>query len=146
MISITTPNKNEYPLLLEIWEASVKATHHFLTQEVIAELKPCVLQDYFPMVNLFCSLNDKQNIIGFAGVQGDKLEMLFIDPTLRGQGIGKALLNHAITQFNINYVDVNEQNAQATAFYLHHGFKIIGRSPLDGQGKPYPLLHLKLKE
>lgn len=120
-------------------------THHFLTQEAIAELKPCVLNDYFPMVNLFCSLNDKQIITDFAGVHRNKLEMLFVAPHLRGQGIGKALLNHAITHFNINCVDVNEQNTQATEFYLHQSFKIIGRSPSDVQGKPYPLLHLRIQ-
>ncbi len=41
-------------------------------------------------------------------------------------------------------VDVNEQNEQALGFYQHLGFSVIGRSPLDGQGKPYPLLHMEL--
>ncbi|PYA46468.1 GNAT family N-acetyltransferase, partial [Serratia marcescens] len=26
----------------------------------------------------------------------------------------------------------------------HYGFVITGRSPLDGQGNPFPLLHMKL--
>ncbi len=40
-------------------------------------------------------------------------------------------------------VDVNEQNTQALDFYLRRGFHVVGRSPLDGQGRPYPLLHLR---
>lgn len=39
-----------------------------------------------------------------------------------------------------------EQNSQALGFYQHIGFSIIGRSELDGQGKPYPLLHMELLE
>jgi putative acetyltransferase len=39
---------------------------------------------------------------------------------------------------------VNEQNPQAVGFYEHIGFLITGRSTLDGQGKPFPLLHMKL--
>jgi putative acetyltransferase len=39
--------------------------------------------------------------------------------------------------------DVNEQNGQAVGFYKRMGFTATGRSPLDGQGRPYPLLHLK---
>jgi len=39
-------------------------------------------------------------------------------------------------------VDVNEQNAGASAFYESMGFQVAGRSPLDRQGRPYPLLHL----
>ena len=38
----------------------------------------------------------------------------------------------------------NEQNEQAVGFYLHMGFKVSGRSPVDDFGKPYPLLHMRL--
>lgn len=41
-------------------------------------------------------------------------------------------------------VDVNEQNPQAVGFYLHYGFVQTGRSPLDGEGRPFPLLHMSL--
>jgi hypothetical protein len=33
---------------------------------------------------------------------------------------------------------------QALDFYQHIGFSVTGRSPVDGQGKPYPLLHMVL--
>jgi putative acetyltransferase len=38
---------------------------------------------------------------------------------------------------------VNEQNRSALAFYEHLGFERTGRSPVDGQGRPYPLIHLR---
>ena len=41
---------------------------------------------------------------------------------------------------------MNEQNEQAVGFYLHQGFVIAGRSELDGTGKPYPILHLQLRD
>jgi putative acetyltransferase len=40
--------------------------------------------------------------------------------------------------------DVNEQNAQAVDFYEHLGFERTGRSEMDNQGRPYPLIHLRL--
>jgi putative acetyltransferase len=40
-------------------------------------------------------------------------------------------------------VDVNEQNPLALQFYERMGFKVVGRSELDGGGKPFPLLHLQ---
>lgn len=43
-------------------------------------------------------------------------------------------------------VDVNEQNNHALGFYEHIGFKVVGRSPLDGQGEPYPILHMALEQ
>lgn len=73
-----------------------------------------------------------------------KLEMLFVAPDARGGGVGRQLVAHAIGQCGATMVDVNEQNEQAVGFYRKMGFVETGRSPLDGQGKPYPLLHMVL--
>jgi putative acetyltransferase len=64
--------------------------------------------------------------------------------TRAGKGVGKLLLQHAIAEFGANEVDVNEQNPQGVAFYRHMGFEQVGRSELDGQGNPFPLLHMRL--
>lgn len=144
MVTIAPAHKQDYPQLLTLWETSVKSTHAFLTEQTIQTLKPLILDEYFPAVTLFCSRDHQNNITGFAGIYENKLEMLFIGPDYQGQGIGKTLLQYVIKHFNIDTVDVNEQNPQATGFYLHHGFKIIGHSELDGQGNPFPLLHMKL--
>ncbi|MBO6762442.1 MAG: GNAT family N-acetyltransferase, partial [Roseivirga sp.] len=89
--------------------------------------------------------NSDGKIVGFLGAAEGNLEMLFLHPDLRRKGLGKLLLNYAIEQLRIQKVDVNEQNPEATAFYLKQGFAVIGRSETDPQGKPYPILHLKLK-
>jgi len=86
-----------------------------------------------------------KRIAGFAGVAGGKVEMLFIHPDYRGQGIGKGLLRFAIDELNAECLDVNEQNPQAIGFYLKQGFEVIGRCETDGLGQPYPLLHLRYK-
>ena len=59
--------------------------------------------------------------------------------------MGALLAAHAIKTQGASKVDVNEQNEQALGFYKHIGFSVTGRSPLDGQGKPYPLLHMTQK-
>ena len=59
--------------------------------------------------------------------------------------MGALLAAPAIKTQGASKVDVNEQNEQALGFYKHIGFSVTGRSPLDGQGKPYPLLHMTLK-
>ena len=40
-------------------------------------------------------------------------------------------------------VDVNGQNPQTRGFCEHLGFRVTGRSELDGQGAPYPILHMQ---
>lgn len=137
--------KKEYQEVLNVWEASVRATHHFLKEEDIAYFKPLILNTYLDAVELRGVRDDKNKIIGFIGVADKNLEMLFIHPNYRAKGIGKNLLEYAIGKLNVSKVDVNEQNEQAVGFYQHFGFKIIGRSELDSSAKPYPVLHMKLK-
>ena len=83
--------------------------------------------------------------MGFLGTTEQKIEMLFVHPALRGQGIGKTLIRYAVRELGIRLVDVNEQNTQAVGFYYAMGFNLQKRSPLDGMGKPYPILHLNME-
>lgn len=144
VIIIDSATKNDYQVLIEIWEASVRATHDFLHEKDIAELKPMILAHYFDAVELKCAKQEDGQIVGFCGVHEGNIEMLFIAPACRGSGVGKALTEHAIQHQSAKKVDVNEQNEQAIGFYQRQGFEVIGRSPLDGQGNPYPLLHMQL--
>ncbi|QSQ14155.1 GNAT family N-acetyltransferase [Myxococcus landrumensis] len=127
--------------LVEIWEAAVRATHHFLTEEDIQFFKPQVRDTYLDAVRLTCLRDSAGRITGFIGTVGEKVEMLFVDPAQTGRGVGRALLEHAVAQ-GARAVDVNEQNPRAVGFYLRMGFVQQGRSELDGSGKPFPLLHL----
>lgn len=143
-LTIDKINKIEYPEVVNVWEASVRATHHFLKEEDIEYFKPLILNTYLDAVELRCIRNSENKIVGFLGVAEQNLEMLFIHPEYRGKRIGKALLNYAITKLNVIKVDVNEQNEQAVGFYMYCGFEVMSRSELDASGKPYPTLHMEL--
>ena len=141
--TIQAIDPSEYPAVVDVWEASVRATHDFLTEKDIQYFKPLILNQYLALVELSCLKDDQGKIAGFMGVADGKIEMLFIHPALRGQGIGKRLLQYATHQLKTYEVDVNQQNEQAVGFYKHLGFEVKSRSELDGQGKPFPLLHMK---
>ncbi len=134
----------DYDALTELWDASVRATHDFLPEHAIQVLRPLVREVYLAAVDLHVLCDARGRIGGFVGVAGHRVEMLFIHPQLRGTGIGSALLRHAIDTLGATALDVNEQNPQAVGFYQHQGFVVTGRSPLDAQGQPYPLLHMAL--
>lgn len=142
---IDTTTKDDYLRLIDIWESSVRATHDFLSEENINHLKPLILEHYFDAVDLRVAKNESGEIVGFIGVAEQNIEMLFISPEYRNRGVGALLLKNAINTQGAKKVDVNEQNPNATGFYEHLGFSVVGRSPLDGQGNPFPLLHLELR-
>lgn len=134
------------PRLLQVWEAAVRATHHFLAEDDIQFYRRMLAEQYFDLVRLTCLRDERGRVLGFCGTAEDRLEMLFVDPAQHGHGLGKALLRYAIEHDGVRLVDVNEQNPGALAFYLAQGFEQIGRSALDGADRPFPLLHLRLRE
>jgi len=134
----------DYPRVVEVWEASVRETHHFVSAADVQIFKPLVREGLSRVANLVCVRDGEGQVVGFVGVGGEEVEMLFIHPAWRGQGIGRRLLAHAVASLGATTLDVNEQNAQAVGFYLRMGFEVVGRSALDGMGKPYPLLHMRL--
>ena len=131
--------------LLEVWEDSVKATHTFLSNEEIEKIKEYVPQALIGISHLIIETDENGNPIAFMGIEGNKLEMLFIKNSERGKGIGKQLLNYGIENYSVNDLAVNEDNPQAREFYEHIGFKVYQRNELDDQGKPYPVLYMKLE-
>lgn len=133
----------EIEKLLQLWERSVRATHLFLTEENIVGLLPFVKIGILGIKKLFIGKGQSGELVGFMGVDNDKIEMLFINPELFGKGIGKFFVTHAVNNLGVNFVDVNEQNEQALGFYEHLGFTVYGRSEFDEQGNPFPILHMK---
>ncbi len=146
MVRIETLTQREKKMdrLLEIWESSVRKTHTFLSETDILSIKREVPQGIKAVEHLYCFFDNSNTIQGFIGVEKEKIEMLFVDAPARGKGIGKRLLNFATADLDARYVDVNEQNEQGIGFYEHLGFACISRSACDEQGRPFPILHLKL--
>lgn len=128
--------------LLGIWERSVRATHGFLDETAIREIKLVLIPHYFPNVELYAVAED-DSLMGFVGLHGDMIEMLFVDGDCRGCGYGSALIDFAKARGAVR-VDVNEQNPLAISFYLAKGFRITGRDNTDDAGRPYPILHMSL--
>ncbi|HEU0026471.1 MAG TPA: acetyltransferase [Ktedonobacterales bacterium] len=141
---ITAVRAEDLPRVVEVWEASVRATHHFLTEADIQYLKPFVGDGLTQLPVLVGVRDGAGQIAGFIGVDGAKVEALFIHPAWRGQGIGRRLMTYAIETLGATEVDVNEQNDQAVGFYRRMGFEVGARSPVDGMGLPFPLLHMRV--
>jgi len=139
-------NPSDYPRVVEVWEASVRATHHFVSEADLQYFKRLVHDGLAQVPELLCARDSAGQVAGFIGIDQDKVEALFIHPDWRGKGIGRRLMEHAIQVLGATRVDVNEQNDQAVGFYLRMGFDAVGRSEVDDFGKPYPLLHMALRE
>ena len=96
--------------LLVIWEISVRATHNFLSDPEINNIKKYVPHALRGVSHLIVAY-DENEPVAFMGINDQKLEMLFVDANQRGNGIGKALIT-----YGIDNLDINEQNPGARVF------------------------------
>ena len=129
--------------LVEVWQRSVQATHLFLSAPEIAAIRTYVPQALCGVEHLIVAQDESGTPVGFMGVQENRLEMLFLDPEARGQGLGARLLCLGMEQYGVSELTVNEQNPAAAGFYQHMGFAVYRRSELDEQGGPYPILYMR---
>ena len=126
-----------------VWESSVRATHLFLKEDDIINISKHVKQAFIVVKDLIVIEIDNE-VKGFIGIDDKKIEMLFLDPTIIGKGIGKKLIEYSITNYAIEEVSVNEQNTNAYNFYKHIGFKAYKRDEFDELGNNFPIIHMKL--
>lgn len=146
ILEVEERNSDLISKLIAVWEASVRATHLFLSDSEILSIKEYVPQALKSIDKLIIAENDEEKPIAFMGIENETLEMLFITPSERGQGLGKLLLQYGISNYKVNRLTVNEQNPQAKGFYEHMGFHVYKRTDYDEQGNPYPLLYMRLPE
>lgn len=144
VVVIRPSRDDEGDRIVEIWRGAVDATHHFLKPEDRAAIDALVCE-LLPRAPLLVACDQNDNPVGFMLIENGHMEALFVDPAARGMHIGSALVRHGLSLHPDMTVDVNEQNEQALGFYEHMGFHRTGRSPLDGQGRPYPLIHLSYR-
>ncbi|WP_370178407.1 acetyltransferase [Alteriqipengyuania sp.] len=127
--------------VVAIWRAAVDATHGFLAPEDRSAIDAQV-REFLPQSPMWIA-ECEGTATGFMVMDGEMIEALFVDPDRHGEGIGTMLVRHALAIELNARADANEQADNAAPFYRALGFEQIGRSPLDREGRPYPLLHFR---
>ena len=142
-ITIRQGKSDDLPALLGIWRGAVEATHAFLTPADM-DWYQNIVTTYIPrMRDLRVGETNIGTVVGFIAQDEGDIHMLFVDPLHQGRGIGTQLLEHVGALFVVLNVDVNEQNPAGRRFYQARGFTQVGRSELDGEGRNFPILHLR---
>lgn len=142
MIAIRSSRPGEGDRAVEIWRRAVDAAHDFLSSQDRLAIDEMVC-GFLPQAPLWLAVDAHDYPLAFMLIDNGHMEALFVDPACRGTGIGAALVRYCLALHPSISTDVNEQNRQAVGFYEKMGFGRTGRSPLDGQERPYPLIHLE---
>ncbi len=143
-IASCTPNLSDE--LLDIWERSVRATHHFLAESDIVRIQAYVPKAIQTVEHLAATEDSDGKTLALIGAREGRLEMLFVGSSCRGRGIGSTLLDYALSHWDGSELTMNEQNPQAIAFCEHKDFAAYMRTDTDEEGKPFPLIYIRLAD
>lgn len=183
---LTQPSPAELDALTALWEASVRATHDFLSEEDIPFFRQMVRNEALAAVDLYvirdtddrtdraCGsggtdgtdgadgnrgstaasptgetgrdsrANEFGGFTAFAGVAGDMLEMLFVAPGARGQGIRPATREPRHTALRRAAGRRQRAEPAGRGFLRTDGIPHRRRDATDPSGRPYPILHMEL--
>ena len=80
--------------LCDVWEKSVRATHLFLSDSEVKEIAKYVPGALKQLPHLIIATNNENEPVAFMGIDGKKIESLFISREERGKGLGKRLIQY----------------------------------------------------
>ncbi len=132
------------PRLLDIWLGAVRATHDFLQPSDIDALLPLVRDVYLPAVEVWVAV-DADDCPQASSASTTTMWKCFSSTRIAGGGALAARCWISCAKRAVRWVSTSMNRIlKRWGFYLHYGFVQTGRSPLDGEGRPFPLLHMSL--
>ncbi|WP_104202059.1 GNAT family N-acetyltransferase [Billgrantia saliphila] len=133
---IRTANQSDIPQLVDIWLRASMLAHDFIAADFWQARAADMAQRYLPNAETHV-LEVAGRVIGFASLNGDHLEALFIDPEVQSFGHGTHLMAHAMGVRKRITLCVYSRNVRAVSFYRRLGFQVVEerREPLSGESE-----------
>lgn len=118
-------NEADIDKVMDIWMKSTIKAHDFISKEYWQNNYNTVKEVYIPMSETFV-YKDVQGIKGFISVINNEfIGALFVDIDFQGNGIGKQLIDYAVSKYGKLLLAVYKENKKSGEFYINRGFKII---------------------
>ncbi|MFG2528256.1 GNAT family N-acetyltransferase [Streptomyces sp. NPDC048516] len=115
------------PAIAAVHQASRQATMPYLPPQrrTHDEVTRWIREIVLPQCHTLVATRGPE-LLGYAAVQGDLLDQLYLRPDVRRRGIGTLLLAAARRHRPDGlYLHVFQLNTGARAFYAHHGFRVV---------------------
>ncbi len=121
--------------LLDTWYAASQIAHPFLTEDFFDLERHNIPNIYLPMADTFVYVKE-DHVVGFIAVIGNEVGAIFVHPVHHGQGIGRALMDHARNLRGNLEVEVFKANRIGRDFYRRYGFAFMEEHIHEETGEP----------
>ncbi|WP_316858275.1 GNAT family N-acetyltransferase [uncultured Cohaesibacter sp.] len=128
--------------VMTVWRSASDLAHPFLSEEFQQRAERLTRDIYLKMAETWVCEQDGQ-VVGFIGLLDDLIGGLFVHPDCHGQGIGRALVDKAVTLKGDLVVEVFVDNPIGRRFYAAYGFE--GEKQVNDPHSGFPLLRLRFR-
>ncbi len=127
--------------LLDVWYDASQIAHPFWTRDLFEQERRDISQEFLPIAETWV-FEREGRVVGFISLLGNEVGGIFVTPTRHGQGIGRALMDHARASRDHLKLEVFEANEIGRAFYDAYGFAVVGERLDEKTGLRLLRLHL----
>lgn len=127
-----------------VWEESFKSICPAIPAAELDIIRASVEDSLRSAKDLTCMKDAHGSILAFMYIKGNKIEMLYVHPRAKKQGLGKMLVTYAVSAQKVRFVDVGAEDPGARVFFEKLGFQVYDQSDRDSLGNPLPTLHMRL--
>lgn len=114
-------------IVLNIWRDSSTVAHPFLGQDIMEKAETMIRDTLLDLAEIWVIEADGRPA-GFVALLGNEVGGLFLHPDDMGRGLGRALMDHAVSLKGAVTLEVFRDNHIGRKFYARYGFKARGES------------------
>ena len=129
--------------LSTIWFDASLIAHPFMGRGRLTEQRRLIEDVYLPSAETWVVCIGGEPA-GFISLLGTVVGGLFVAPDRQGHGIGRALIDHALSLTGELTLEVYTANTRAMRFYEDLGFQERARRDVDDLGLPFPNVTMSL--
>lgn len=111
--------------VLRVWYDSARVAHPFWAPQMFDREREAIATLFLPRAETYV-IERTGTVVGFISLMGTEVGGLFVTPQYHREGIGRALMDHAMASRDHLELDVFEANAIGRAFYERYGFRTVG--------------------
>lgn len=133
-ITIRRYQDGDLDAVLAVWHRAFRIAHPFLDDAFLTRERHAIATVHLATAETWVYLRDGR-VLGFIAMVGQEIGGLFVDPTVQGRGIGRALVDHARERWSPLDVEVFSSNRIGRRFYDRYGFKEVGQRVHEETGQ-----------
>lgn len=115
-------NESDGERIVDIWAAASRVATPFLSDTFMAEERENIRKIWLLKAETWV-FETGGIVAGFISLIGNEVGAIFVHPDFQGAGIGRTLMDHALSHRNELFLDVFAENEIGRGFYERYGFR-----------------------